>query len=285
MTTDQNTQLSELELLEQQLSGADKKTDPYARQERKFLGETVILETTYMPKDQLERSQIDADSPEFKAAYPNGLPCLHIGVKGLDVVFTGVPDQTLHLYIPVMGDRPEQYGKAKGRRSRAHITSEAFESCWKLRPYGRENQQKLIGQKAEWGQHLGDAEIDGDKREWQWDIPRKALPISFKYEGPVREINIAPRQQDGGSGATAVGVAELSEDEAVERVLAAVLGLDDTDAMTASTRVLEIQGLPGDYNQAAVEGKIFAFLGKKGLILSESGKVVRGPEAPQPVAA
>lgn len=285
MTTDNAPALSELEALEAQLSGADKAHDPYARTERRFMAVTKVLETTYMPKHALDRAQIDTDSPEFKAAYPSGLPCLHIALEGIDVTFTGVPDNMLHLYIPVMGDRPEQYGKPKGRRSRAHITSEAFESCWKLRPYGKENQAKLIGQKAEWGQHLGDADIDGDKREWAWDIPRKSLPLSFSYEGPVREINIAPRADSGPSGAATAGVAEMSEDEAVLAVLAAVIGLEDTDAVNACARVLEIPGLPGDYNQAAVEGRIFQFLGKKGLILSEEGKVVYGPQAPQAVAA
>lgn len=270
MTTDTavlNPTAAQIAELEKAFIGGDGQQDAFARTERRFIGQTTLIETAFMPKDVLERNQIDYDSDEFKAAYPNGLLALHIAIKGVSVKFTGVTDEQLHIWIPLYSDRPESYGKAKGRRSKAHVVSEAFEAVYKRRPYGSENQKFLTGQIAEWGQHLGDAEIQGDKREWAWDIPRKALPSNFKYEGPVTEINIAPRTTDTGGAASGPGaVAEMSEEEAIEKMIEAILGLPIDARDEASARILRIPGLPAQWNQEALEGTVLRRLGKEGYI-------------------
>lgn len=252
------------EILRQQEAafvGTEKGNDAFAREERKFIGRIKILETAFMPEEILERRQIDYASDDFKQAYPHGLMALHIAVEGISVQFTGVPDSLLHLWVPMMDDRPAKYGQPKRRRSNLHIVSEAFESVWKMRPFGAENQGKLVGQVAEWGQHLGDGEIEGDKREWAWDIPRKVLPVSFKYEGPVREINVAPRAAGGGAVANTSSVVELSDDEAIAAMIAAVNGLPVEDLAECASRILSIPGLPGKWNQHALEGTVMRELG------------------------
>lgn len=288
MTTEAATQLSPEEQLlaqvgEQFAGNVEGQKDVFAREERRFIGRTEKMEMAFMPEDVLERSQIDYKSDAFKAAYPHGLAALHIVVKGVDVKFTGVPDEALHLWIPLFGDRPENYGKPKGRRSKAHVISEAFEAVYKRRPYGAENHRFLTGQVAEWGQHLGEATIEGDKREWGWDIPRRALPADYKHEGPVREIPIGRR--DEGGAASVAGVAEMSDDEAFEAMVAAVTGLEATERDEASTRILNIQGLPQKFTTAAIDGTILRVLGENKKIEAVDNKIVRHRDFAQATAA
>jgi hypothetical protein len=253
---------------------ADTQNDIWKREEQKTLAQIVELETVAMPAQLLEARQIDADSDEFKQAYgADGLPCLMIGLKGIDVDYAYAEDHIRRIYIPLMGDRPGKFGERKGRRSQSHIVAEAFVEVFKVRPFGTENRERIIGAKVLWGQHLGEATIDDEKREWAWDVPRRRLPDDFEYDGQVRILEA----RDGGntSGASSAGTEQMSDEDAEASILGAIVGLNKDDVSGASAKVYDIAGLPSEWYSAAAQDTVFVLAHEKGLIgVDDDGNVI-----------
>mgnify|MGYP000899023209 CR=1 FL=1 len=288
MTTDQQTAAAAVDptqgtdyfaqLGEQfdQVGGAN---DVFARTERKFIGRIEVIETTAMPEDILERRQVDTKADWFKAAYPQGLPALHIAVKGVSVKFVGVADEMLHIWVPLYGDAPETAGKAKGRRSHAHIIGEAFQAVFKFRPFGTTNQQKLRGAVVLWGQHLGSMAANpatgAEAREWAWDIPRGVLPATYEHTDPVTEINIGRQSEGTDAVQGAGGVAGLSREESIEAVLGVIVGGKIPQALELTAKALEIPGLHPDIQSAGFSGGLLKLLGDEGFIVAdEDGETI-----------
>lgn len=249
-------------------------SDLFARTERKFIGRIEKIKTTAMPVDILERRQVDTNADWFKAAYPQGLPALHIAVKGVSVKFTGVADELLHIWVPLYGDAPETAGRPKGRRSHAHIIGEAFQAVFKFRPFGMANQQKLTGAIVQFGQHLGSMAANpatgAEAREWAWDIPRAALPATYQHTDPVTEINIGRSSEGTDVVQGAGGVAGLSREESIEAVLEVIVGGKIPQALELTAKALEIPGLHPDIQSAGFSGGLLKLLGDEGFIAADA---------------
>lgn len=250
---------------------ADEKNDVWAREEQFTVVVIAEIDTVPMPANILDARQINYNSSDFKEAYPAGLPCLMIGLKGISVDYAFSEDHIRRIYIPLYGTDPTNYGKKKGRRSQAHIVSQAFMDVFKVRPFGASAKEALIGRKAIFGQHLGEAKIEGSQQEWAWDVPREALPDNYKYEGEVRVLQA---RDGGGSGGASVGAAQLDEDEANKLVVAALVGLDVKAKAQAADAIIDIVGLPSEWYDAATNGNVLQLANQKGLVKAEDGKVV-----------
>lgn len=244
----------------------------FAREERREILQIAELATVAMPDDVMERQQINYKSEAFRGAYSQGYPALLIGLKGVSVSYDFAPDKILRIYVPLYGSDPDKLGQLKGRNSRAHITREAFKAVFGLTPFGRENQAKLIGRTAIWGQHLGDAVLAGQAREWAWDVPREALAPDYKYEGQVRSIQ---GRGAPGAGGTTVGTPALAEPQANAKIVELLVGLSSIDAEIANKRILETPGLPDKYYTRATQGNVLQLAHEDGLITADDdGKVI-----------
>jgi len=241
----------------------------FAREEQKDYYKLVALDTVPAPEDWMTRRNIAYESAAFKAAYPNGLPCLMLGLQGISVKFEGLENNTRYVYIPMQGTDPDKYGERKGRRTQLNIVTEAFVAVYGIRPFGSENRQKLIGRVDLWGQHLGEMQADGETREWGWDVPRQKLPDGFKYEGDIRIVQARQAETAGG-----VGTPALSEQDIRTAVQGALVGLSGVEAEVASERILAIKGLPDDWYNAAMSGSVLAFAVKQGVVMAEDGVAV-----------
>lgn len=236
----------------------------FAREERIDIFQIAELAVVAAPEDWMERRQINFKAEDFRAAFPDGLPCLLIGFKGISVSFDFAADKIRRIYIPLMDFQGEKMGRRKGRSSQIHVTNEAFTQVFKISPFGRDNQAKLIGRIARWGQHLGDSVMEGQAREWAWDIPREALPVGFVYDGPVRSV----QSQGGGTQAegSVIGTAQLDDSAAIQKVKDILHGRDGMDAAGANQAVLDTPGLPSEWYDAATGGSVLRYAFDKGLI-------------------
>lgn len=254
---------------------ADTSEDVFAREEQFQILKIRELAVEPMPEETMTSRQINWESPEFQAVYGpgpgamGGFPSLKIGVEGVDVKFAFAADGIKRIWVPLYGDQPDKLGQRRGRRSHAHIITLAFEKVYKVRPFGVDIQNDLLGRVARWGQHLGDMELDGDTIEWAWDIPREAYAADFEYDGPVRTIQ---GTQDGAT--PAFGAAQVSEDEGNALVVAAVIGLGVDDTAGASQKVMAVQGLPQEWYSAAADQSVLRLAGERELIhAGDDGKV------------
>lgn len=264
-------------------------SDPkaFAREEQFTLFRLVKLAPEFASEDWMDRRQINYDSSAFRAAFPNGLPVLHVGLQGVDVKFIGggIVDNTRDVFIPLYNDSGERMGQRKGRRSHIHIFQEAFTAVFKVPPLDPKA-QALIGTVALWGQHLGDMDDPdqpGQKREWAWDVPREAKAPDFKYEGPVREIVM--RSAEGDSAAATVGtavVAQLTEEESDAAAANALIGLPAADVEAHTAAIMGIQGLTDAWYEAAQQKAAGAYAHDRGLIEAVEGVIVAKAAAPAP---
>lgn len=252
----------------------DEKNDPFAREEFKAMFAVALIETAYLPEEELKRKQADYESPAFKAAYPNGVPALHIVLNGLDNFYE--PDNQRHLWIPRYNIRDaEKYGNELKRGSQIHVFTEAWVEVFKFRPFGAENQTKAKGLKAIWGQHLSSFVPEGGaKVEFGWDVPRTRLPDDFTFEGTPRRI--AARGSGGEAGGAAVGSTEMSEEEAGIAIARALVGLTPADQDEAREKVLAIAGLQAEwYTMCVSKENVIKVAGERGLIdLDADNKIV-----------
>lgn len=264
MTTNAGTQFAALQ---------DELNDDkaWARTEDKQVLQLVELSVTPATEDWMTARQIPYESAAFKAAYADGFPVLNIGLKGLSVHYEFAEDGVRRFSIPLMGDRPERYGERKGRRSQSHIVSDAFVKVFGMRPFG-DNIPKLIGTIAWWGQHFGEFDDAGEQREWAWDVPREKLPADYKWPGEVTVRRA--RAGAGGAGTGGVGTVEVSADEATTLITNALIGLKTGDKTAASERIFEIQGLPGEWYDAATAGEVMKKAYELGLVDAGDDDVV-----------
>lgn len=254
--------------------------DAFKRTEMEAKNEIVSIELGPMPEDMARRRQIPLDDADFKATFPQGFTCLVVTVAGIDKFYE--PDNRRVTYIPLYGHQGAALGRPKGRRSQAHIFMDAFEKCFGFRPVGADGRARAKGLKAQWGQHLGEAEIEGETREWGWDVPKTRLPDNYQYTGEVTRVKAfaaAGGGEAGGGGG--VGNVELSEAEANAAIATALTGLDPKGEVEAAQRIMAITGLPLEWYQAASAGEnILAKAHKAGLIAAgEDGKVIPAPAA------
>jgi hypothetical protein len=250
--------------------------DPFKREEMRKILRIKKVSVDPLPNAWLERRQVDITHPDFRSAYPEGVPGLHVVAEGVSVFYE--PDNTYELWVPIMGIKPEQYGRRLTRRSQIHYTTEAFKSAFGFPPFGAENQKRLEGKVAMWGQQLGSMEADGETREWGWDIPRQAYPDDYKFEGTPQVIKL--RAAEGAAVAASSTVVELSDTDADAAVVAAVTGLEPTDEPTAAERVKNIPGITSKWIEQALENKVMETAYANGLIvLDEDKKVIAAPAA------
>jgi len=247
-------------------------SDAFKRTEMQAMNEIVSLTLAPMPEDMALRRQIPINDEDFKATFPEGFTCLRVEVAGIDKYYE--PDNRRVTYIPLFGHQGAALGRPKGRRSQAHIFYDAFEKAFGFRPTGADGRKRAEGLKAQWGQHLGEAEIEGETREWGWDVPKTRLPDNYKYAGEVQRVKAFAA--GGGESGGGVGTAELSADEANAALVTAFKGLEATDTTSAAAKVMEIQGLPGEWYQAAAAGEnVLAKAHGLGIIeAGEDGKVI-----------
>lgn len=237
--------------LEQELAG----DNAFAPEEMFNLLEIASITTGSMPEDTMTARQVDFTSESHKASFPQGIPCLILGLKGLDVHFAFAEDGVKTIYIPMVNFNGPNIGKRKGEGSQVHIISEAFDAVFGIKPLGEANRAALLGRKARWGQHIDSFTPKGQRKvAWKWDVPRTALPDDFVYEGEIRTVG------GGGTTAEGVGVVELTSEEAMARVLDVVIGENVNDNEAICDKVLDISGLPNDTVNAAIDRTLLRLL-------------------------
>lgn len=249
------------ENLEQEFLGED----AFKPTELPFVAEIVDIQIEPMPENILRARQIDTTTQEFRDAFPEGVPCLMIGLKGIDVDYAFADDHVRRYYIPMKQTRGRNYGKNLGERSQLHIVAEAFDACFGIKPFGPANRDALIGKKARWGQHFGTMKDrqTGEKSTWNWDIPRQELPDDFVWEGPVRTIG----SRNGETAPT------LSDADAVKALIERIAGMDASDVQGACNAALTVVGLPNDYVNAALDGSLLSKLAEDGHIVEQEGTI------------
>ena len=267
------------------LADADKSIaeakDPYAPQE--YLGIYRIEEvlTVALPPEQCALLQVPVDDPDFKVAYPEGVPTLKIVRSGVDAFFQ--PDNLQVTYLPYYyfaANDKENWGKQMGDRKQAMVVASAIERVLGIRPFGSANQQKLKGLVAWWGQainHYDFVQENGQRREGysKWNVPRQLLPADFKYDGVVRQI---AARADRAGGATSVAATVLSEAEQFDAIVAALAGKASVDRDAANNAVLETKGLSAEWYNLASEGEPVSRLAyAKGLITVVDGVITAVP--------
>jgi hypothetical protein len=233
------------------------------------INEIVSVETVAMPERMLKARNIDPDDDAFKALFPEGIPCIDIALRGLDVNYQFDDSGLRHVTVEIVNFQGENAGKPKGQNSHVHVLQESFREVYGNGLFGPENRKALIGRKARWGQHFGKAEFDGQRRTWAWDVPRSILPDDFEWTGDVRTVG---RKED--SGATSVGASELSEEAALTQILGIAAGKPTDAGETINTDVLKIPGLPNKYVEAAAGGTLLADLFEESLIDQDNGVII-----------
>ncbi len=235
------------------------------------LNEIVSVETIAMPERLLSARNIDAEDAAFKSMFPEGIPCIAVGLRGLDVQYEFDDSGLRNIIVEIVNYQGERAGKPKGQNSHIHLLQEAFLEVFKHGLFGPEHRAALVGSKARWGQHFGKAELGGQRRNWAWDVPRSVLPDDFKWEGDIRTIG---KKDAGASGATTVGASELSEEAGLAAILDKTAGRPTEDGEAISGEVLKIQGLPSKYVTAAVAGSLLKGLFDDELINQKSGVII-----------
>ena len=243
----------------------DKAFEP---QEFFTLAELVELNTIFLSDDRLKAMRVDITTPEFAAAFPNGVMALEMALKGIDVDFAYAEDHIRRIQIPMVNTSGNRYGQPKGERSQLHITSAAFVQVAKIKPFGTENREKLTGLKYRWGQHIGKGDFDGEERTWRWDIPRLILPADFVFTGEVRV------QQGNVPGGVDTGVSnEMSEEEAVGPILSLIVGQPVEANVDLCDKVLQIPGMPTRWVNGAIDRTLLKQLSEEGYIGQAKGLI------------
>jgi hypothetical protein len=249
---------------------ADPNSDVFARTEMFNVNQIASIDTVAAPEDFLRSRQVDTTGEEFRQTFPEGVPTLRIALKGLSVKYNFDASGEKVILIPLQDIRPGKMGERRKRGSQLHVTLEAFDNVFGLRPFGEANRAKLVGRKASWGQHLGSADIDGEKREWAWDVPRDALAADYEYDGIVKVVG------GGNTTGAGVGVTQLSEEESNAAVVAVIVGLAVEGGETeAAEKVMGIEGLASEWYTAASSGETLKTAHSRGLIAAKAGKVTK----------
>ena len=263
--------------------------DPYAPQEYLGIYRIEEISTVALPPEQCQVLQVPIDDPDFKMAYPEGVPTLKIVRSGIDAFFQ--PDNMQVTYLPYYyfsSSDKEKWGTQMGDRKQAMVVASAIERVLGIRPFGSANQAKLKGLIAWWGQaisHFDFVQDNGQRREGysKWDVPRQLLPATFKYDGIVRQI---AARVDRAGGATSVAATVLSEAEQFDAIVAAIAGKSGTDRDAANNAVLETKGLSAEWYNTASEGEPVARLAySKGLITVVDGVITGVPVEARAAAA
>lgn len=256
MSTEQDTAFSDLEQHFQ-------KDEAFAPVEMFNLQTIIAVTTIPMPDVMLSPRGIDPSTDEYKSNFPNGIPCVDIAVKGIDVEYAFADDLILHITIPMVNFQGDNIGQPKGERSQLDITHSAFKEVFGVGLFGTEARKKLAGRKAKWGQHIDKADIDGQNRTWRWGVPREALPEDFKYEGDVRVVKGKSARTDAAAGMVPEA---MSDDAAVVAVLQAVEGMPTDDPDKVYDSILALKGLPNEIVNAALERELMKTLNSDELV-------------------
>lgn len=231
--------------------GGQSGVDPFARTEFSSIRRIKSVTMKAMPEDIMQRRRVPYDTAEFKSVFPNGYICLYVVSEGVDVFYE--PDNETDEFIPLFNTRDGKMGEPAGRNSHAHIYLEAFQKVFGFRPIGSDNQAKAAGLVASWGQHLGDAAIEGQKVEWAWDIPRVRLPDNYEYTGEVRRQK--PRGGAAGAPGGPVGMVELGGDALRDAIVTALTGLNPMQLTEAAQKINETPGLTDEWYNTARSGE------------------------------
>lgn len=262
------------------------------------INKVVSVNLVPMPERMMDARQIDWKSEEFKAQFPQGIPCVDIVLEGVDVEYDFGEGNIRHVTIEMLNFQGANIGKTKGEGSKLHVTTTACEDVLGHGLFGKANREALVGKIAVWGQHMDSFKDDkGNTRRFRWDVPRELLPDDYVFTGEVRKVQ-GRAQRDGAAGggasATATGVATLSDDEALVAILNVAVGkpTDEADAITAEA--MAIPGLPNDWAQACLDDELLKQVFERGLIdaagdtivATDAGKaLIAQASTPEPVAA
>lgn len=245
--------------------------------------QTIVAVTTIpMPEQMLAPRGIDSNSDDYKSNFPNGIPCVDIAVKGIDVEYAFAEDRILHITIPMVNFQGDNIGQPKGERSQLDVTHSAFKTVFGVGLFGTDAREKLAGRKAKWGQHIDKADIDGQNRTWRWGIPREALPDDFKYEGDVRVVQGKSARTSAAAG---VVPEAMSDEAAVAAVLTVIEGMPSNEPDKVYDAILALKGLPNDMVSAALERELLKTLNGDELIDVVEGVVQLTDKGKELVAA
>lgn len=254
--SDENTTFSDLEAHFQ-------KDEAFAPVEMFNLQEIVAVTTVPMPEQMLSPRGIDSNSENYKSHFPNGIPCVDIAVKGIDVEYAFAEDRILHITIPMVNFQGDNIGEPKGERSQLDITHTAFKAVFGVGLFGTDARAKLAGLKARWGQHIDKAVIQGQVRPWRWSIPRETLPADFKFEGDIRVVTGKSTRTDAAAG---VVHEAMGDDEARAAVLRAVVGMPTNEPDKVYDVILALKGLPNEIVNSALERELMKKLNEEELV-------------------